>query len=153
MAKHTRGIDLLKAKTTKALKAEVTKSKSLEEELQKRVVQYVNDMKVAGLEFWHTPNGGKRGIRTAVKLKAAGTLAGVSDLIFSLPDGRMIFLELKSPVYKKPYKELSPSQVHFLEAMERRGHETNCMNNFDLIIKWLESRSVVRPNVSLRVAA
>lgn len=46
--------------------------------------------------WWHTPNGGKRHIRTAKKLKTAGVRPGVPDLCFVLPGGRFAGLELKS---------------------------------------------------------
>lgn len=46
---------------------------------------------------WHTPNGEHRDPRTAAKLKAFGTLAGVPDLCILLPGGRLAMIELKAP--------------------------------------------------------
>lgn len=46
--------------------------------------------------WWHTPNGGSRNKREAVKLKRMGARAGVPDLAFILPDGRAAFIELKA---------------------------------------------------------
>lgn len=39
----------------------------------------------AGVVFFHVPNGGKRGRREAIALKAAGLKAGVPDLIIPQP--------------------------------------------------------------------
>ena len=54
-----------------------------EEQLQKQVVTYLK----AALPFrdclwFHVPNGEKRHVITATKLKAMGTIPGVPDLIF-----------------------------------------------------------------------
>lgn len=45
---------------------------------------------------WHTPNGGKRGIKTAIKMKALGTRAGFPDLGF-LYQSKFYALEVKTP--------------------------------------------------------
>lgn len=47
-----------------------------------------------GLIF-SVPNGGTRNIREAMTMKATGLLSGVSDLIVFLPNGKMLFVELK----------------------------------------------------------
>lgn len=46
--------------------------------------------------WFAVPNGGKRHVITAVKLKAEGVRPGVPDLCFILPGGRFAGLELKS---------------------------------------------------------
>ena len=43
------------------------------------------------------PNGGTRNVREAMTLKATGLLAGASDLIIILPNGKLCFIELKLP--------------------------------------------------------
>jgi hypothetical protein len=45
---------------------------------------------------YHVPNGGKRHIAVAKKLQSFGTLPGVADWAFVLPDGSAAFIELKS---------------------------------------------------------
>lgn len=47
-----------------------------------------------GLIF-SVPNGGTRNIREAMTMKATGLLSGVSDLIVVLPNGKLLFVELK----------------------------------------------------------
>ena len=46
--------------------------------------------------WFAVPNGGKRHVHTAIKLKAEGVRAGVPDLVFILPGGRFAGLELKA---------------------------------------------------------
>jgi hypothetical protein len=43
------------------------------------------------------PNGGTRNIMEAMTLKATGLLKGASDLIVILPNGKLMFVELKQP--------------------------------------------------------
>ena len=43
------------------------------------------------------PNGGTRHIMEAMTLKATGLLKGASDLIVILPNGKLMFVELKQP--------------------------------------------------------
>lgn len=49
---------------------------------------------------WHTPNGGKRNIGTARKMKAFGTRAGFPDLAF-LWQGKFYALEVKTSTGKQ----------------------------------------------------
>ena len=43
------------------------------------------------------PNGGTRHLMEAMTLKATGLLKGASDLIVILPNGKLMFVELKQP--------------------------------------------------------
>ena len=43
------------------------------------------------------PNGGTRHLMEAMTLKATGLLKGASDLIVILPNGKIMFVELKQP--------------------------------------------------------
>jgi hypothetical protein len=43
------------------------------------------------------PNGGTRNIMEAMTLKATGLLKGASDLVVILPNGKLMFIELKQP--------------------------------------------------------
>ena len=93
------------------------KRKEPEREIQTTIVKALRDYNDAlpdhkRVAFWHVPNGGKRHIRTATKLKADGVLPGVADLHFCLPGGKLACLELKS---KKG--QLSPEQKAFRDTI------------------------------------
>jgi hypothetical protein len=66
------------------------------------------------------PNGGKRNIVTAQKLKAEGVLPGVSDLFLALPIGQYfgLWLEMK----KRKNGKLSKSQKDWIDLMRSVGY-------------------------------
>jgi hypothetical protein len=57
---------------------------------------------------YHVPNGEHRSKETGRKLKAAGVMPGVFDLVMIAPDGRHFYLEAKSQTGR-----LSPEQQWF----------------------------------------
>lgn len=105
-----------------------------EEGLQEVVAAYLD---LWGVQWMHTPNGGKRHKTVAAKLKRAGAKAGVCDvLIFETwkaeaecedPDmyavhfghGLAIELKVNTAAGKKQYPR--PEQRAWLDALERRG--------------------------------
>jgi hypothetical protein len=105
-----------KAMTAK-LRAELASMGKSEYQHHCQVVELLRNAGVPGLMFWHTPNGGKMTPQRGARMRAMGVMAGVSDLIIALPNGKMCFLELKS---KKGV--LSGAQEAFLEAMDKTGH-------------------------------
>lgn len=84
---------------------------SPEEDLQKAVVKFLSVALAGNSEFFHVPNGGKRGFREAQRFKAIGVKAGVPDLIV-VNDGRMIGIEMKAG--KQP---LSEAQVYYHDRL------------------------------------
>lgn len=64
---------------------------------QKIIIWFKNNyqMHQKGLIF-AVPNGSSRHIAEAIKLKATGVMAGVSDLIVLLPNEKCFFIELKA---------------------------------------------------------
>lgn len=71
------------------------------------------------------PNGGKRNFREAVRLKAQGVKAGVSDLHLALPMfGKCgLWIEMKKPIVKGQKKpDVSLSQRQWLKRMEKAGY-------------------------------
>jgi hypothetical protein len=66
-----------------------------EDQLQVYSADVFRAFGVPGVIGFHVPNGGKRHIATAKRLKAMGVLAGVPDWVFVLAAGRAGFLELK----------------------------------------------------------
>ena len=97
--------------------------KSPEHDLQVAVVSALRDH--CPFLFWHTPNGGKRNIKTAARLKKEGVLPGVPDIQIMLPH-RSAFLELKSKRGR-----LTDSQIAFRQSAQAAGHWWEVAYSFD----------------------
>ena len=65
-----------------------------EHDLQVAICKILDDYKI---EYFAVPNGGKRHVGVAKKLKAEGVKAGVADLVILLKGGKTVFVELKMP--------------------------------------------------------
>jgi hypothetical protein len=86
------------------------------------------------LLLWHTPNGGKRNLREAVKLKTLGVRAGVPDLFLAVPRGTHhgLFIEMKSHAGR-----LSVKQQHYLGLLYDQGYATA------VCYKWTDAAKVI----------
>jgi len=72
--------------------------KNPEADLQRTIVGWLAGEEWLGrLRYFHVPNGGKRGVVTAMNMKRIGVRAGVPDLVILSSDGRAMFCELKGP--------------------------------------------------------
>lgn len=69
----------------------------------------------------HVPNGGKRNIREAARLKAQGVRAGVPDLLLPVARGGLhgLWIEMKAPGGR-----LSPAQREWLDVLGKQGYRT-----------------------------
>jgi len=93
--------------------------------------------------WFAVPNGGKRHIKTATKLKAEGVRRGVPDLCFVLPGGRFAGLELKS---KKG--NLSPDQKAFRDAVTAIQGWWSVAHSFDDAWRTLADWGCLPPRVA-----
>ena len=92
----------------------------LEHQVQKAICQYLD---LRGVCYFAIPNGGKRNLITAKKLKAEGVKAGVPDLCI-IKDGQAFFLEVKRPASTAGGKgRLSPAQKDMIGRLEEAGGE------------------------------
>lgn len=91
--------------------------KSLEHDLQVVLCKYMDLKKIP---YFSIPNGGKRNLITAKKLKAEGVKAGVSDLFIYLPASGYhgLFVEVK---YGKNKQQ--QSQIEFQSKVEKNGYK------------------------------
>lgn len=69
-------------------------------------------------KWFHVPNGGKRGILTAKKLKAQGVKRGVADVCIILPEQKVIWIELKTQS-----GTLGIDQKQFCNDITELGHK------------------------------
>lgn len=67
----------------------------------------------------HIPNGGKRNIATAARLKKEGVKAGVPDLFLPAPKGKWhgLYIEMKAPK-----GTTSEKQKWWIENLKKQGY-------------------------------
>ena len=124
MRPHPRtGYQLAQDMKTAQLRAELAKPKRAhpEEDLQIAVIDLLRRFAKPGVIYFHCANGGYRNPREAARFKAMGVLPGVSDIIISMPGGKMGFLELKAGKGK-----ITKAQNNFLNAVATNGHWAIC---------------------------
>jgi hypothetical protein len=68
----------------------------VEDDIQAALVEHLRWRLVPGVVWYAVPNGEKRDIVTARRLKKLGVRAGVADVAFVLPGGAAAYLELKA---------------------------------------------------------
>lgn len=105
-------------------------------------VQLMDYLAVAGrrdLHWFAIPNGEKRHISVASRLKAEGVRKGSPDLVFMLPEGRVGWLEMKAAK-----GTLSPDQKAFRDKAESLGHLWAMARSVDEAIVTLSKWGVLR---------
>ena len=84
--------------------------------------------------YWSAiPNGGKRNLSVAVKLKREGLKPGSPDLYVMLPEGKIAWLELKVKG-----GSLSLEQRMFRDVCQRLGHHWAVAKTLDEVIAFLQ---------------
>lgn len=102
---------------------------------QKCVIWFKNNYQMHGKGLiFAVPNGGTRNIIEAKKLKATGTMPGVSDLIVVL-DSKVLFIELKTDLGKQ-----SDAQKKFETKITNLNHEYILIRNEEEFKKTILSR-------------
>jgi hypothetical protein len=114
-------------------------------QIQIALIERLGWMALENVVYFHVPNGELRDKRAAAKLKAAGVLPGVSDLIFlyyrfddSSKRLRVLCLELKAPG-RRP----SDEQRYFGSRVKRLGVAFEVADSIDQAVELLESYGVL----------
>jgi hypothetical protein len=81
------------------------------------------------------PNGGTRNKLEAITMKATGLLAGASDLIVILPNGKLSFIELKTDTGKQ-----SDKQIDFENRVNALGFEYKIIRSLEEFKQWIISK-------------
>jgi hypothetical protein len=134
----------------------VRRLEPLESEIQIGLVNLLNHVLRDGrIEFYHTPNGELRDIRTAAKLKAMGVRPGVADLFFLWGEpmsvvgephvqtvSRILYLELK-----RRGEYLSPAQEQFRDSVTAKGSWYEVADSIDEAVEILKRYGVLKNNI------
>ena len=88
-----------------------------EHQLQKAITQYLN---LLGLCWWAVPNGGRRNIVTATKLKSEGVKSGIPDITL-IHKGQYYGIEVKKPKTNTPKCRLSQTQLSRIAEINESG--------------------------------
>jgi hypothetical protein len=103
-----------------------------EDNIQRLVVAHLQRRAAKGVVYFHVPNGGKRAISEAAKMKRMGVLPGVPDLLL-LRAGELFALELKAEQGR-----LSDDQRHMLAELAKAGATTATAYGLDHALALLE---------------
>jgi hypothetical protein len=114
----------------------ISNQKISEARLQYELVQWLQLNKILAI---HCPNGEERNIKVAMKLTAMGVRAGVPDLMIPLPDGKILWIELKLAKGK-----LSKPQVKMIELLESLNHQVLVVYADSL----LQAKEILIPELS-----
>lgn len=98
----------------------------------------VNWLRMKGIRFHHSPNGGHRHKATAGKLKAQGVSAGFPDLMIFPAIGTglpVLFIELK----RQRGGRVSEHQQDWLSYLEATGHRAKVCHGFSEARAFIES--------------
>ena len=106
--------------------------------IQRAVVEHLQWRAIPDLWFAHYPSGGLRNPVVAAKLKAAGTKAGVPDILL-LAQGRLFGLELKSERGR-----LSTDQIACHQQMRDAGAIVGVAAGVDEAINLLSEWGLLR---------
>lgn len=107
------------------------KPRHLEDAFQADVIRQARLMLRREVMFFHVPNGGKRNVREAAKLKRMGVLAGVPDLIF-IRAGAVYMLELKAGK-----NDTTPIQKATIAALTEAGAQVAvCREMGEVVAAW-----------------
>lgn len=109
-----------------------------EDQIQAAVCLHLAIRAVAGVVWWHTPNGGSRTPAEAGRFKALGVKAGIPDVL-ALRDGRLYALELKALGGR-----LSPAQTEMLDQLRAAGAETAVAVGLDEALAVLSRWGLLR---------
>jgi hypothetical protein len=97
------------------------------------LVQWLNLKKIL---YYHIPNGLRRHILEAKKLKKMGVMPGVPDLCIPIPNKKYhgLYIELK----RTGGGLVSPAQLIWIEKLNNNGYMATIANGFDEAAKVVE---------------
>lgn len=116
------------------------KRSSPEHRLQVALFDYLAFALRPELEARAVPNGEKRHIAVASRLKAEGVRRGTPDIFICLPQGRIAWLEMKAAK-----GSLSPEQKAFRDKVLALGHLWASAKSIDEALEHLTKWDALKP--------
>ena len=101
-----------------------------EHEIQCAICQVLDAHKIL---YFAVPNGGKRSITTACRLKKEGVKSGVSDLVLLLPNAVTVFVEVKTAKNRQ-----QDTQKTFQSNVEKLGFKYLIWRSVDDAVKFIK---------------
>jgi hypothetical protein len=108
--------------------------KEIEHQIQKSIAQYLD---LRRLCWWAVPNGGRRNVVVAKKLKAEGVKSGVPDITL-IHNGKYYGIEVKKPKTITPKGVLSSNQKARIAEIEDSGAVVGVVYSVPDLIEMLE---------------
>ncbi len=112
---------------------EILVNSHIEDDHQKALFKWAAN--IPELRWMHAiPNGGKRNVREAARLKAQGTKSGVWDIFLPIPTNGYhgLYIEMKAGKNK-----LTKNQHEFGDFVHKQGYLTHTAYS------WLEAKQVI----------
>jgi len=134
---------LKKQKTKKEIKLR----KHDEDDEQKKIFEWSawkeKEFPVLETMLFHVPNGGKRNIREAVRLKRQGVKAGIPDIYLDVPNGKYHGLRIELKVApNKPTK----NQIKYIDMYNELGYKAvfcySADKAIDIICEYLKIKNI-----------
>ena len=118
------------------------KTQPSEHRIQVALVEFLHMALKPEVVWSAIPNGEKRHIRVAQRLKNEGVRRGTPDLFFCLPEGRVAWLEMKAAK-----GSLSEDQKIFRDRVQALGHRWALARSVDEAAIHLASWGVLKPSM------
>lgn len=122
----------------------MTRRRNPETAIHCTVVQHLRSRGVAGMVWWHTPNGGYRSKSEGALFKAMGVRAGVADIVL-FHQSKLYCLEIKAQGGRA-----SEEQLGFISEIDRAGAYTALATGLDACLATLESWGLIKPSITMR---
>ena len=109
-----------------------------EAQLQRAVIDHLHLRAKPDVLWLHCPNGGRRDLREAARLKREGVLAGASDIL-AWHNGNSFALELKAEGGRP-----ADAQLEFMARFNKAGGHSAIAEGIDRALACLEAWGLLR---------
>ena len=116
-------------------------SDAIETKIQIELWKVIEAYRMPGVRIWHVPNGERRDIKTAKRLKEMGVVPGVPDFHY-FARRKFGVLELK-----KPGGKLSKDQIRFMDDADAQGFRCDVAYSVIEAARILQAVGIIDPSI------